>query len=92
MKLLREEQKGGGGLGMKVTHAMNPALIGDGLDDMNARMITFLKPEIDKLESAQDSHFDLFAWTRHAITVAATESAWGTKNPYRSPELEDAFW
>ncbi|KAF4545485.1 Cytochrome p450 [Lasiodiplodia theobromae] len=91
MNLLREEQKGGGGLGMKVTHAMNPALLGAGLDDMNAKMITFLKASVDELASARGS-FDLFSWTRHVITVAATESAWGKKNPYRSRELEDAFW
>lgn len=91
MNLLREEQKGGGGLGMKVTHAMNPALLGAGLDDMNAKMITFLKASVDELASARDS-LDLFSWTRHVITVAATESAWGNKNPYRSRELEDAFW
>ncbi|OJD30748.1 cytochrome p450 [Diplodia corticola] len=92
MKLLREEQKGGGGLGMKVTHAMNPALLGAGLDAMNERMIAFLKDSVDQLASSQGSPIDLFAWTRHAITVAATESAWGPQNPYRSPELEDAFW
>ncbi|KAL1641685.1 hypothetical protein SLS58_005963 [Diplodia intermedia] len=94
MDLLREESKGGGGLGLKVTHAMNPALIGPGLDAMNERMITYLKASVDHLADAPASQqpVDLFAWTRHAITVAATESVWGKQNPYRSRELEDAFW
>ncbi|KAL0259299.1 hypothetical protein SLS55_005035 [Diplodia seriata] len=93
MDLLREESKGGGGLGLRVTHAMNPALIGPGLDAMNERMITYLKASVDQLADAPPATaVDLFAWTRHAITVAATESVWGKQNPYRSRDLEDAFW
>ncbi|KAL1627500.1 hypothetical protein SLS54_002425 [Diplodia seriata] len=74
MDLLREESKGGGGLGLRVTHAMNPALIGPGLDAMNERMITYLKASVDQLADDPPAAVDLFAWTRHAITVAATES------------------
>ncbi|GME23799.1 Cytochrome p450 [Neofusicoccum parvum] len=92
MNLLREEQKGGGGVGIKITHAMNPALLGPGLDRMNEKMISFLKTSVDQLSTAQDSDYDLFSWCRHAITVAATDSAYGKMNPYRSSEIEDAFW
>lgn len=92
MALLKEKQKGGGGLGMKITHAMNPALLGEGLDRMNEMMITYLKISVDQIGAAADPGQDLVAWCRHAITAAATESAYGKLNPYKDQRLENAFW
>ncbi|KAH7030234.1 putative cytochrome P450 [Macrophomina phaseolina] len=92
MELLREEQKGGGGLGAKIAHAMNPTLLGDGLDRMNETMIAYLKTSIDQLGASSAPEHDLVAWCRHAITIAATDSAYGKLNPYKDPRLEEAFW
>ncbi len=92
LKLLEETESGGGGINNKVIHAMHPALLGPGLDKMNETMIKNLKVSIDELEVKKVVTFDLHAWCRHAITVASTDAVYGPQSPYKSKEVEDAFW
>ncbi|GAD98412.1 cytochrome P450 oxidoreductase, putative [Paecilomyces variotii No. 5] len=92
LELLREKASGGKGLGNEVVHVMHPLLLGDGLDHMNERMITFLSESIDALASSPGREVDLFEWCRDAITVASTDAVYGPRNPYKSRTVQDAFW
>ena len=92
LELLREEHNGGQGVNQKILPAMHTAMLGDGLDKMNEKMIVFLKTWIDQLADSQGTVFDLHAWVRHAITVASTDAVWGPKNPFKSRIIEDSFW
>jgi hypothetical protein len=91
LKLHEDPENGGAGLGIKVLHAMHPALLGSGLDMMNIDMIKHLKASIDELEPEQTA-IDLHLWCRHAIAVASTEAVYGPLNPYKDPAIERAFW
>lgn len=92
LKLLQETENGGGGVNNKVLHSMHPALLGPGLDGMNSTMINNLQISIDNLESQHNLSFDLHAWCRHAITVASTDAVYGPHNPFKSQDIETAFW
>lgn len=92
LKLLQETENGGGGVNNKVLHSMHPALLGPGLDRMNSTMINNLQISIDKLELQHNLSFDLHTWCRHAITVASTDAVYGPLNPFKSGEIETAFW
>jgi cytochrome P450 len=72
---------------------MHPALLGPGLDVANREMVTNLTKSIDELASVGSGKpFDLYAWARHAITIASTDAVWGEKNPLRDPQIEESFW
>lgn len=90
LHLLRDKQSGGHGLNATIIHAMQPALLGNGLDRMNERMIRLLLPFVDELEHT--STVDLHMWCRHAVTMASTDATYGPLNPYKDPAIENAFW
>lgn len=90
LELMREKQSGGQGLNQKVVHAMHPTLTGRPLDRMNERMTQLLSPLVDEL--ARRKTVDLYSWCSHVITLASTEASYGPLNPYKSREIEDAFW
>lgn len=92
LELLREKASGGQGLGEETVHAMHPLLLGDGLDQMNERMINYLKKSIDELASYPSKRIDLFEWCRDAMTIASTDAVYGPLNPYKSRTVQDAFW
>ena len=92
LKLLQVKENGGGGINNDVIHSMHPVLLGSGLDRMNSTTIKNLQISIDKLESRHDVSFDLHTWCRHAIVVASTDAVYGSLNPYKSEEIEKAFW
>ena len=92
LTLLQEKQTGGKGLHADVVNAMHPTLSGRSLDIMNQKMISGLCPSIDALPGKAESVVDLHAWCRDAVTIASTRAVWGSKNPFESQELRDAFW
>ncbi|KAI9676944.1 MAG: hypothetical protein M1817_006783 [Caeruleum heppii] len=92
LKLLQETKSGGGGINNKVLHAMHPALLGEGLDTMNRKMIVNLKKSLDDLKLQEHSPFDLHAWCRHSLTVASTDAVYGPLSPYKSKEVEKSLW
>jgi cytochrome P450 len=71
---------------------MHPALLGPGLDIANRNMVNNLSKSVDELASTNGKIFDLYAWAKHAITIASTDAVWGEKNPIRDPANEAAFW
>ena len=92
LKLIQETENGGGEVHSKVVHSMHPTLLGPGLDAMNKTMIHNLQISIDKLESQHEVSLDLHNWCKHAIAVASTDAVYGPLNPYKSDQIEDAFW
>ncbi|KAI0836662.1 putative cytochrome P450 [Hypoxylon sp. FL0890] len=76
----------------ELRRAMHHALMGHGLDAMNLSMIEAAKSAIDGLLGQGQEPLDLFAWCRHSITMASTDSVYGPMNPFRSGEIEKAFW
>jgi hypothetical protein len=91
LEALKEEETGGGGAHRKVVHSMAPSLIGLGLDAMNKAMLANLENFINALET-QDQAFDLWAWTRHVISIASTDAVFGPENPYAKDNYEQTFW
>ena len=92
LHLLQEKHNGGCGINQDIIHAMHPALLGPGLDEMNQKMISGLCSSIDALSSDGENTLDLHAWCKHSITVASTRAVWGPKDPYQSESLRSAFW
>ncbi|KAG9521570.1 cytochrome P450, partial [Aureobasidium melanogenum] len=75
-----------------IIKAMHPALLGPGLDIANRSMVNNLVKSVNELDSMNGKSFDLYAWARHAITIASTDAVWGEKNPIKDPKIEEAFW
>jgi len=71
---------------------MHPALLGPGLDIANRNMVNNLVKSVDELASMHNKTFDLYAWAKHAITIASTDAVWGPQNPIKDPANEAAFW
>ncbi|KAH8699136.1 cytochrome P450 [Talaromyces proteolyticus] len=90
LEMLKLKQASGHSLFTDILHGMFPTLLGESLDRMNERMIRLLRPFIDELGSG--GTIDWYEWTRHAITVASTDSSYGDMNPYKDQKIEDAFW
>ena len=92
LKLLTGKENGGGDLNRKIVKAMHPALLGPGLDIANRNMVNNLVKSVDELSSLTGKTFDLYAWAKHAITIASTDAVWGPQNPIKDPANEAAFW
>ncbi|KAJ5111165.1 hypothetical protein N7532_001700 [Penicillium argentinense] len=90
LHLMLDKQSGGEGLNAEIMHAMTPTLIGEHLDRMNSIMMRTVERSISALEKSTD--FDLYRWLRNIVTAASTEATYGPKNPYKDPEIVDAFW
>ncbi|KAG9556392.1 cytochrome P450, partial [Aureobasidium melanogenum] len=75
-----------------IIKAMHPALLGPGLDIANRNMVNNLVKSVNELDTLDGKSFDLYAWARHAITIASTDAVWGEKNPIKDPKIEEAFW
>jgi hypothetical protein len=72
-------------------HDIHPTLLGEGLNDMNERMIGYLVASIDKL-SQETEELDIYRWIRNAVTVATTDAVYGSRNPYKDPKVEQGIW
>jgi hypothetical protein len=75
----------------KSVQVIQKTMLGEGLNEMNARMIGYMKVAIDSLEQQSDP-IALLSWIKHGITIASTDAMYGSRNPYRDPEVEKAFW
>lgn len=67
---------------------------GESLDDMNRTMLQQATGHLQALDQDADGTvIDLYAWTRHVLTVCSTRAVYGPINPLTvEPELEEAFW
>lgn len=89
-QLMLDKSSGGEGLNAEIMHAMTPTLIGEPLDRMNSIMMQTVGSFIGDL--ADKPTIDLYRWVRDMITAASTEATYGPMNPYKDPEIVDAFW
>jgi len=68
--------------------AMSP---GPDLDAINRKAIQVLA-EYTEILRAQGTHrLPLRTWSRKVMVVATSEAIWGEKNPYRDPEVAEAW-
>lgn len=75
----------------KSVQVIQNTMLGEGLNEMNARMIGYMKTSIDRLEE-EGQPIGLHSWIRHGITIASSDAMYGPRNPYQDPEVEKAFW
>ena len=88
-------EEGDFGLSMESYAAMRAALKpGEGLDDMNYKMIQEISEALDQLQPTRERsrEIGIYAWLRDAITAATTRSVYGPMNPFNDPAVADAFW
>ncbi|KAI2368225.1 hypothetical protein LOY91_004559 [Ophidiomyces ophidiicola] len=92
LKLLQETNVHGRGLQGALSRSMHSCLIGPGVDKMNDSMLRHLKIAIDNITTSSNLPIDLHGWCRQVAIAASTESIWGELNPFKSVEVQDAFW
>ena len=61
------------------------------LKEMSKVVATSLIRELEK-PPAQPQPLDLWEWVRRTITLAATDAAYGPRNPFQDPAREQDFW
>ncbi|KAI4198859.1 MAG: hypothetical protein LQ350_005008 [Teloschistes chrysophthalmus] len=88
-------EEGDRGHSDEVYKLMHPALApGTGLDGLNNAAVQDIVEALDRL-SPQDNgpkKIRLVRWLRHEITMATTNAVYGEHNPFKSAEVEEAFW
>jgi len=75
--------------------AMRLALYpGPHLDFQNLRTINSLDKSLDALfsTSKEPKEVGFYDWSRHIITIAASDGVYGSSNPFLDPQLEEAYW
>ncbi|KAI9375898.1 cytochrome P450 [Aspergillus egyptiacus] len=91
LQLHRGKESHGQGLGSAATAALRPALLGEGLDQMNQKMTPLLANSVEELRS-QHGAVNLYDWCTLAMTIASTAPVYGPKNPYAQSHVREAFW
>jgi hypothetical protein len=73
--------------------AIQPAVSpGRSLDAMNRTMLGLVASQFDEQARYQRQNLNLFQWVQHQITLATTNSVYGSENPFRDSAIEEAFW
>ena len=66
---------------------------GPGIDAMNRTALRSVSQSLEALShGGAPARIDLFQWTRHEVTMASCEGAYGPDHVMRDREVEDAFW
>lgn len=92
--------EGDWGYSMDYHKSLHPSMApGPGLDAMNRVMIKNITISLDRLyPSGKDinrpmrKQIGLMKWLRHETTLATTNSVYGPLNPFKDPNVEEAFW
>lgn len=73
--------------------AIHPAMSpGANLDAMNRASVRAISVSLDKLQSAGGkTSVGLFKFMQHEIVLATTDAVYGPHNPFRDPEIEEAW-
>ncbi|KAL8940751.1 MAG: hypothetical protein Q9211_002132 [Gyalolechia sp. 1 TL-2023] len=88
-------EEGDWGYSYDAYKSMHSALApGPGLDGMNRIMIQNIAHSLNQIRARGDQSLNirLAEWTRHEITMATTNSVYGRWNPFKDPNVENAFW
>jgi hypothetical protein len=85
-------EEGDSGMVMTFHDATQPALApGMQLDAMNRVMLGLVAAALNRMREQEVMKVKLFNWVKGQITMATTNSAYGPANPYKGPEILDAF-
>lgn len=75
--------------GMRATHKeLKPC---EGLDQMSLIAVRKLALSISRLVEDDSMQTDLWHWVEHELIGSTTDSVYGPKNPFRDPEIVNAF-
>lgn len=88
------------GLANETKRDMHTALLpGPHLDSMNETMVKNVAAAFEEVDAELDAGgnegmvLDLYAWSRHLISLASTDAIYGVENPFRKDrKVEDGFW
>lgn len=73
--------------------AIHPATApGESLDAMNRASVRAISLSLDHLQASGCKVDTLFGWMRYEILMATTEAVYGPHNPFRDPEIRQAWW
>ncbi|KAL2016802.1 hypothetical protein VTK56DRAFT_2971 [Thermocarpiscus australiensis] len=64
---------------------------GPDLDAINRRSIEIFAGEMEKLRAQGTAKVGLWEWSRGIMVESTTEAVWGPQNPYRDPEVAEAW-
>ncbi|ETS80403.1 hypothetical protein PFICI_07932 [Pestalotiopsis fici W106-1] len=65
---------------------------GPGLDSLNRAAVNCFAASFDKLAKQESCTVKLYEWLRHEIFASTMEATYGPHNPFRKPELEQAWF
>ena len=95
-KIIDKDVNGGDSGLLHELHATMKAPLAPGaaFDSMNRIMIQNIATSMNTLTSSGEScvKIRLFDWLRHCVTIATTNPVYGPQNPFKDPEIADAFW
>ena len=91
LQLLRGKESQGQGLGHHTVTTMRPTLLGEGLDEMNTKMIECVQQSVQELRSHCHT-VDLYDWCTLAMTIASTDAIYGPHNPYKQRKARHSYW
>ncbi len=75
--------------GMRATHKeLKPC---EGLDQLTLAAVQKLTQSMESFPSNGPVQMDLWYWVSHAMIASTTDSVYGPKNPFRDPNIVDAF-
>lgn len=66
--------------------------LGEPLTSASRVAVQKLAGAVAALEKDGPAAIDLQRWIIDTVSVTATDSIWGPKNPYRDPEIQKGFW
>ena len=87
-------ERGEIGYSMEGYKGMHAALApGPSLNQINNSIIPDVAAAVARLNPGPGTiRIHLYQWVRHTITMATSNAVYGTKNPFREPEIYHAFW
>ncbi|KAJ5316817.1 hypothetical protein PENANT_c016G03031 [Penicillium antarcticum] len=91
LELLRGKESQGQGLGHHTVTTMRPTLLGQGLDEMNTKMMECVQKSVQELRTHRGT-IDIYQWCTLAMTIASTDAIYGPLNPYKQRKVRDSYW
>jgi hypothetical protein len=88
-------EEGDWGLSMETYTVMRTTLApGATLEELTRPTIQNLANALDLLipSGKTQVQVDLSKWVRNTVTLAATDSVYGSLNPYKDQKIQDSFW
>lgn len=85
-----EESAGFGAAFLNIVHSK--LSLGHSLNQLVRTANLGIAASVNKLDGETPKRIDLMQWLRHAITLAATNAAYGPANPFKNEVVEEAYW